>query len=240
MKWIKYSRYTGDDFGIGAEDLLRALSDYLLQSGFNAQSMRFSEFNEHSLEELKRAIQQALESGQMFSDEQLQKMMDEGHITVEEPGEQPRAGSRGGNGPEGKVKFEVTDKSLDFLGFKTLKDLLGSLGKSSFGRHDTRDLATGVESSGSSKQYEFGDTLNLDIGETLFSAVRREGLQIPLNLEYSDLRVHQSEYQSSCATVLMLDCSHSMILYGEDRFTPAKKVALALAQLIKTQYPGTR
>src|SRR5713226_2397639 len=133
MKWIKYSRYTGDDFGIGAEDLLRALSDYLLQSGFNAQSMRFSEFNEHSLEELKRAIQQALENGQLFSDEQLEKMMeqlqamseeqmqiDEGHITVEEPGnQQQKAPGRAGNGPEGKVKFEVTDKSLDFLGFKT-------------------------------------------------------------------------------------------------------------------------
>jgi len=261
MKWIKYSRYNGDDFGIDSEDLLRALSDYLLQSGFNAQSMRFSEFNEHSLDELKRAIQEALENGQLFSDEQLEKMMqqlqamsqeqmdklldnlvqkliDDGHITIDEPGEQQKDGGRGGNGPEGKVKFEVTDKSLDFLGFKTLKDLLGSLGKSSFGRHDTRDLATGVESSGSSKLYEFGDTLNLDIGETLFSAVRREGLKVPLNLEYSDLRVHQSEYQSSCATVLMLDCSHSMILYGEDRFTPAKKVALALAHLIRTQYPG--
>ena len=259
MKSIKYSRYTGEDFGIDSEDLLRALSDFLLQSGFNAQNMRFSEFNEHSLDELKRAIQQALENGQLFSDEQLEKMMeqlqalseqqmeklldnlvqkliDDGHITVEEPGQQQRSGGRGGDAPQ--VKFEVTDKSLDFLGFKTLKDLLGSLGKSSFGRHDTRDLATGVESSGSSKQYEFGDTLNLDIGETLFSAVRREGLQVPLNLEYSDLRVHQSEYQSSCATVLMLDCSHSMILYGEDRFTPAKKVALALAHLIRTQYPG--
>ena len=261
MKWIKYSRYTGDDFGIDSEDLLRALSDYFLQSGFNAQNMRFSEFNEHSLEELKQAIQQALENGQLFSDEQLEKMMeqlqamseeqmeklldnlvqklvDDGHITIEEPGDQPKDSGRGGDGPEGKVKFEVTDKSLDFLGFKTLKDLLGSLGKSSFGRHDTRDLATGVETSGSSKQYEFGDTLNLDISETLFSAVRREGVKVPLNLEYSDLRVHQSEYQSSCATVLMLDCSHSMILYGEDRFTPAKKVALALAHLIRTQYPG--
>src|SRR5947209_11055109 len=144
MKSIKYSRYTGEDFGIDSEDLLRALSDYLLQSGFNAQNMRFSEFNEHSLEDLKRAIQQALESGQLFSDEQLEKMMeqlqalseqqmeklldnllqkliDDGHITVEEPGEPRKDGSRGGNGPEGKVKFEVTDKSLDFLGFKTLK-----------------------------------------------------------------------------------------------------------------------
>ena len=136
------------------------------------------------------------------------------------------------------MKLEITDKSIDFFGFKTLKDLLGSLGKSSFGAHDTRDMATGVESSGASKLYEFGDTLNLDVSATLFSAMQREGVKVPLDLEYSDLHVHQSEYQSSCATVLMLDCSHSMILYGEDRFTPAKKVALALAHLIRTQYPG--
>src|SRR5947209_11808895 len=57
-------------------------------------------------------------------------------------------------------------------------------------------------------------------------------------MEYEDLHVHQCEYQSSCATVVMLDCSHSMILYGEDRFTPAKKVAMALSHLIRTQYPG--
>jgi hypothetical protein len=116
--------------------------------------------------------------------------------------------------------------------------LLASLGKSSFGRHDTRDLATGVESGGTSKQYEFGDTLNMDISGTLFNAVQRNGAQIPIELDYPDLMVHQCEYQSSCATVLMLDCSHSMILYGEDRFTPAKRVALALSHLIRTQYPG--
>jgi Ca-activated chloride channel family protein len=139
---------------------------------------------------------------------------------------------------EGKAKFEVTDKALDFLGFKTLKDLLGSLGKSSFGRHDTRELATGVEADGSSRRYEFGDTLNLDVNATLLSAIQRNGLKIPLELGYQDLQVRQCEYQSSCATVLMLDCSHSMILYGEDRFTPAKKVALALTHLIRTQYPG--
>ena len=163
----------------------------------------------------------------------VQKLIDEGYITVE-----PRDGTGGGEGGDRQVKIDVTSKSVDFLGFKTLKDLLGSLGKSSFGSHDTRDLSTGVETSGGAKQYEFGDTLNLDISATLFSAVQREGVTVPLNLEYSDLHVHQSEYQSSCATVLMLDCSHSMILYGEDRFTPAKKVALALAHLIRTQYPG--
>ncbi|HUO28815.1 MAG TPA: hypothetical protein VMU80_06345 [Bryobacteraceae bacterium] len=258
---ISYSKYTGEDLGISAEDLLQALSDFLLQSGFNTQYMPFSEWNEHTLEDLKNAIQQALERGDLFDNEQMremmerlqnmspeqmqklldnlvQKMIDEGHITVEQPGTEQQGAPGAGNGPESKVRFEVTDKSLDFLGFKTLKDLLGSLGKSSFGRHDTRDLATGIEASGSSKQYEFGDTLNLDISETLFSAIRREGAKVPLDMEYSDLHVHQCEYQSSCATVLMLDCSHSMILYGEDRFTPAKKVALALAHLIRTQYPG--
>ena len=137
-----------------------------------------------------------------------------------------------------EVRFEVTDKSLDFLGYKTLRDLLGSLGKSNYGRHDTRHWATGIETSGASRNYEFGDTLNLDATATLASAIAREGLTLPLNIEYRDLQVHQCEYQSSCATVVMLDCSHSMILYGEDRFTPAKKVAMALSHLIRTQYPG--
>jgi Ca-activated chloride channel family protein len=256
MKWIKYSKYTGEDFGIDAADLLQALADYLLQSGFHDP---YGEWDEHTLENLKQAIQRALESGQLFDqdalqemlerlqnlspeqmeqllDNLIQKMVSEGQITIEEPAD-AAAGSAGG-APDTKVKFEVTDKSLDFLGFKTLKDLLGSLGRSSFGRHDTRDLATGIETNGATRQYEFGDALNLDVSATLFSAMRREGAQVPLNLEYTDLHVHQCEYQSSCATVLMLDCSHSMILYGEDRFTPAKKVAMALAHLIKTQYPG--
>jgi Ca-activated chloride channel family protein len=261
MKWIRYSKYTGEDLGIGAEDLLQALADFLLESGFNTQYMPFSEWNQRTLEDLKQAIQHALEQGQLFDEEHLQEMMqrlqnmtqeqmdkllenlvqkmiDEGQISIEEPRDPQTQPPGIGNGRDGRVKFEVTDKSLDFLGFKTLKDLLGSLGKSSFGRHDTRDFATGIEASGASRQYEFGDTLNLDVSQTLFSAIRREGAKLPLDMEYSDLHVHQCEYQSSCATVLMLDCSHSMILYGEDRFTPAKKVALALAHLIRTQYPG--
>ena len=220
-----------------------------------------SPFNEHTLENLREAVEQALESGDMFDPERLEEMRqrlqqmsaeqrdklvqrlidkleESGYVNTEgnPPPETSAPGSQGG--PESKMQFEVTDKAIDFLGFKTLRDLLGSLGKSSFGSHDTRDLATGVDASGGSKPYEFGDTLNLDISSTLFSAFAREGLKLPLDLEYSDLQVHQSEYQSSCATVLMLDCSHSMILYGEDRFTPAKKVALALSHLIRTQYPG--
>jgi Ca-activated chloride channel family protein len=176
----------------------------------------------------------------------IERLVEEGYLKLsEEPAPQPgQPGQPGMGTPEvseplpRNVKFEVTEKGLDFLGYKTLRNLLGSLGKSSMGRHDTPHLSTGVEAAAASKPYEFGDTINLDVNTTLLSAIQREGLTVPLNLEYSDLHVHQCDYQSSCATVVMLDCSHSMILYGEDRFTPAKKVALALAHLIRTQYPG--
>ncbi|MDP9112608.1 MAG: hypothetical protein M3O20_02880 [Acidobacteriota bacterium] len=255
MKSIRYGRYTGEDFGLSTEDLLKALADFFLNSGFDNPYMRFSEFNQHTLEDLKRALEEAILNGEMFDPERaeqirqqlesmsgeeidqllnrlVQKLVDEGYINTE-----PQKGGGGGEG-DGQVEVQITDKSVDFLGYKTLKDLLGSLGRSSFGAHDTRDMATGVEASGASKIYEFGDSMNLDVNTTLFSALSREGLKLPINLEYRDLHVHQSEYQSSCATVLMLDCSHSMILYGEDRFTPAKRVAMALAHLIRTQYPG--
>lgn len=261
MKYTKFSKYVGDLADeMSMEDLLSALSDYMLESGFESQYSYFQQMDEHSLEALRQAIQQALESGDFLDqemrerleqlqmdgtmDELIDKLMDrmqqEDYISVDQPPDPARPSSSPGQTGEAQadVKFEITDKSLDFLGFKTLRDLLGSLGRSSFGRHDTRDLATGIEASGASKRYEFGDTINLDITETLSSAIKREGLSLPLNIEYSDLHVHQCEYQSSCATVVMLDCSHSMILYGEDRFTPAKKVAMALGHLIRTQFPG--
>ncbi|HEX8474223.1 MAG TPA: VWA domain-containing protein [Pyrinomonadaceae bacterium] len=175
----------------------------------------------------------------------IERLVEEGYLSLrEEEAQQQRRKQRGaGQGEVSEplprnVKFEVTEKGLDFLGYKTLRNLLGSMGKSSVGRHDTAHLSTGVEAAQASKPYEFGDTINLDVNTTLMSAIKREGLGMPLNLEYRDLHVHQCDYQSSCATVVMLDCSHSMILYGEDRFTPAKKVALALAHLIRTHYPG--
>jgi Ca-activated chloride channel homolog len=261
MKRIRYSKYVPDPASeLSMEDLLSALSDYLLQSGFQNYMWHDMPEGEQTLDELKQAIEQALMNGELFDEELrerlqqmqmedqldelieklIERMQQEDFISIDEPHDPARQPSVGGqlgeNAPQ--AKFEITDKSLDFLGFKALRNLLGSLGKSSFGRHDTRDLATGIEASGSSRTYEFGDTLNLDITATLSSAIQREGLTLPLNIEYSDLQVHQCEYQSSCATVLMLDCSHSMILYGEDRFTPAKKVAMALSHLIRTQYPG--
>lgn len=174
----------------------------------------------------------------------VQRLIDEGYLNVTQApqvpnGYQPMFGPGGmAQSAAQQVQFNLTEKGIDFLGYKTLKNLLGSVGKSSFGAHETPYLATGVEAEGVSKPYEFGDLLNLDVPATLTNAIAREGLGVPLNLEYEDLMVSQSEYRSSSATVLMLDCSHSMILYGEDRFTPAKKVALALTHLIRTQFPG--
>src|SRR6185295_4711184 len=153
-------------------------------------------------------------------------------------------------GAEGEARFEVTDKTLDFLGYRALRDLLGSMGHSSAGRHDTREIATGIEAGGPPRPYEFGDTLNLDAAATVLNAIRRrhraaqEQGERPdidprhIDVDYQDLMVTQGDYQSSCATVLLLDCSHSMVLYGEDRFTPAKRVAMALSSLIRHQYPG--
>jgi Ca-activated chloride channel family protein len=265
MKRVRYTKFTGDlSSSFGLEDLMQALSDFLLDSGFNDpySNSRFQEFNgDQTMENLREAIRQALESGELFEEEAqekfnqldaqqveelidkiIEKMQEQNFINAEEPEE--------GKGQQGDgnadARFEVTDKGMDFLGYKALRELLGPLGKSNLGRHDTRHEASGVETNGSSKLYEFGDTLNLDITATLSSVFAREGLDSviageensPLKIEYSDLHVHQSDYQSSCATVVLLDCSHSMILYGEDRFTPAKRVAMALAHLIRTQFPG--
>jgi Ca-activated chloride channel family protein len=260
MKSVRYTKYIGDLASeMDLESLLQALSEYLLDSGFRDPYARFQQL-EHNLDDLREALRRILEEGDFFDEDtqrQLKQMAAEGTLdelidrliermqqenyisSMRPPGETSTSQVDGQVGDvQGEVRFEVTDKSLDFLGFKALRDLLGSLGKSSFGRHDTRHWATGIEVSGASQRYQFGDTLNLDINATLSSAIAREGIGLPINLEYEDLHVHQCEYQSSCATVVMLDCSHSMILYGEDRFTPAKRVAMALSHLIRTQYPG--
>ncbi|HZM96674.1 MAG TPA: VWA domain-containing protein [Vicinamibacterales bacterium] len=193
----------------------------------------------------------------------IERMMEQGFVSGAPDLEQERERRQGMGGgfddSAAPVKFEVTDKALDFLGYRALRDLLGSIGRSDTGRHDTRHLSTGVETAAAPKPYEFGDTLNIDPSSTILNAVKRLGTRdsglgtrrtgradpgsrnpdpAAIEVDYPDLMVAQSEYQSSCATVIMLDCSHSMILYGEDRFTPAKRVALALAHLIRTQYPG--
>ena len=272
MKFTRYSKFNGFDVsGLDLGDLMDALSEDLLNSGFDDDYYwrRQPKEIDDSLDALRKALLKALLEKNILNERQVREMLDqnegkfkgslleelinqlierlveEGYLNLKEERQPQQRRQQNGEG-EGEVgqpvprnvKFEVTEKGLDFMGYKTLRNLLGSIGKSSLGRHDTNFLATGIEASQGSKPYEFGDTINFDINTTLSSALAREGLKVPLNLEYKDLHVYQQDYQSSCATVVMLDCSHSMILYGEDRFTPAKKVALALAHLIRTNYPG--
>jgi Ca-activated chloride channel homolog len=257
-----FSNPWGDPSSGDEDRTMQALHDAILEALFSGGVL-----SEEALEQLlgepadgdqEKARQQLEDLIQQIID----KMMEQGFVTNAPDLEQEREhrrGTGGGYGEDaGPVKFEVTDKALDFLGYRALRDLLGSIGRSSAGRHDTRHLSTGVEAIAAPKPYEFGDTLNLDPSSTIMNAVQRlhaegRGVEVTgtirtserpndaapvIDVDYPDLMVAQSEYQSSCATVIMLDCSHSMILYGEDRFTPAKRVALALSHLIRTQYPG--
>lgn len=236
-----YWGWSGDDEVNSTDSLKNALLKALLESGQLTPEMIDELRGEgQGDDEVRKQIADLL-------DELVQRMVDEGFINLETGNPQIPGATYDVTG-QGKVdeakqaaqqvQFNLTQKGMDFLGYRALKGLLGALGKSSAGSHDTPHLATGVEAEAASKPYEFGDTLNLDIPATLKNAIEREGLHVPLNLEYGDLMVHQSEYRSSCATVLMLDISHSMVLYGEDRFAPAKRVALALSHLIRTQFPG--
>jgi Ca-activated chloride channel family protein len=235
--WWGWTGEEGEDRSLDA--LKQALLQALIDSGqLTPEMLKELRGEGQSSEKTREKIAELL-------DELVRRLIEEGYLQIGNNPQMP--GSYQEMQGEGKideataarqVEFNLTQKGIDFLGYRTLKQLLSAVGRSSFGSHDTPHLATGVEAEAAAKAYEFGDTLNLDIPATLKNALRRGGLKVPLDLDYPDLMVHQAEYRSSCATVLLLDISHSMILYGEDRFTPAKKVALALSHLIRTQYPG--
>ena len=232
---------------------MQALHDAILEALFSGGMLSDEAIQQLLGEPADGDQEQARQQLEDLVQQIIERMMEQGFVSGAPDLAQEREHRKGVGGGfddnAAPVKFEVTDKALDFLGYRALRDLLGSIGRSDTGRHDTRHLSTGVETAAAPKPYEFGDTLNIDPSSTILNAVRRLGSR-PSNpesrtpnpgiieVDYPDLMVAQSEYQSSCATVIMLDCSHSMILYGEDRFTPAKRVALALAHLIRTQYPG--
>lgn len=235
-----WDEFEDDDRSLDA--LKNALLQALIESGQLTPEMIDELRGNGGSDEIQQQIADLL-------DNLVKRLVDEGYLDLKEPPSMP-GGQIALTEAEGKidearsasreVEFNLTQKGIDFLGYRTLRQMLGAMGRSSFGSHETAHLATGIEAEAASRRYEFGDTLNLDIARTLTAALEREGLRDDgtIQLEYEDLYVHQAEYRSSCATVLLLDTSHSMILYGEDRFTPAKKVALALTHLIRTQFPG--
>jgi len=260
---IRYSRYEPTLDDLDSAELMRMIQDRLLASGFERDPWDPDPDARPTLDDLYEAIAEALlreglvdealldaameaddwrqsELGRLVRD-LAQRLERDGFLRPgegEDPtGAGPAAGAVAEARDPGRATFELTDKAIDFLGYRTLKDVLGGAGSASVGAHETDATTTGVETTGASRPYAYGDALNLDVTETFKQAARR-GAAAALELEEGDLWVHESEFTSSCATVVLLDCSHSMILYGEDRFTPAKRVALALAHLIRTQYPG--
>jgi Ca-activated chloride channel family protein len=266
MPTTRYSKYEATLDDLDMADLMKMIQDRLLESGFRRNPWDPDPNYQQTLQDLYDAIAEALINHELVSEEMIEAAMNaenwmdsklgevvrelaqrlerEGYLKPTGSDDQgdPTQPGFGGQGPDrdpGQVKFELTNKAIDFLGYRTLRDVLGGAGKSSVGAHETKFQTTGVETTAESKPYEFGDTLNLDVATT-FQNAAKHGLKEDgtFELEYGDLQVMQAEYYSSAATVVLLDCSHSMILYGEDRFTPAKQVALALAHLIQTQYRG--
>jgi Ca-activated chloride channel family protein len=265
MATTRYSRYEATLDDLAMADLMKMIQDRLLDSGFNRNPWDPDPEYRQSMQDLYDAIAEALVNNDLVSEEMVEKAMNaedwleselgevvkelaqrlerEGFLRPE--GENPdgenEPGTQGGTGPDrepGEVRFELTNKAIDFLGYRTLKDVLGGAGRSSLGAHETNFQTTGVVAEAESRPYEFGDTMNLDLSRTLSNAARHGIEDGHLRLDHGDLEVVQSDYDSSAATIVLLDCSHSMILYGEDRFTPAKQVALALAHMIRTQYRG--
>ena len=139
------------------------------------------------------------------------------------------------DGGEGETK--ITAKTERAIRQQALNNIFGNLQKAGKGNHKTKTLGQGDEKNGELKEYHFGDAIeNISLTESIKNAQINHGIET-FNLDENDLVVEQTEQKSQMSTVLMIDISHSMILYGEDRITPAKKVAMALAELITTRYP---
>ncbi len=198
----RYTKFTGDELDeLDLEDLVSKLSNLLLSSGFeNPYATGDAEHTMQALhdaildalfnggvlpeETIEKLLGDPADGDQADARSKLEeliqqiieRMTEQGYITAppDLDAERERRQGLGDGGPDTpqSTTFQVTDKALDFLGYRALRDLLGSLGKSSYGRHDTREQATGVETTGAPKPYEFGDTMNLDAAATLLNAAR--------------------------------------------------------------------
>jgi len=152
----------------------------------------------------------------------IQDLIDKGYIRQDDPS---------GNGFTPSAKMEIA------LRQKALQDVFGDIKKTKRGNHSTRYGGRGDEITSELRPYEFGDQLeHLAVSESLRNAQINHGLD-DFKLSGDDLEIYETFYQGQMSTVLMIDISHSMILYGEDRITPAKKVAMALSEYITTRFP---
>lgn len=159
-----------------------------------------------------------------------------GDMTMDEFIQMMRAQGMMDADSEGNPK--PTQKALQKIRKDALNEIFRSLKKSDLGLHETPFNGSGVERLPETRDYVFGDSSsNIDITQTMTNSFIRNNDIERFNLQENDIRVYETEHLTSCSTVLMIDISHSMILYGEDRITPAKQVALALTELITTKFP---
>ena len=235
---------------------MQALHDAILEALFSGGMLSDEAIQQLLGEPADGDQEQARQQLEDLVQQIIERMMEQGFVSGAPDLEQERERREGMGGgfddSAAPVKFEVTDKALDFLGLPRAARSAGldwaqrhrpaRHASSQHGRRGGRGpeaLRVRRHAQHRSQQHDSqcGAAAGLEfrIPDPGFLAAIGTGI---IEVDYPDLMVAQSEYQSSCATVIMLDCSHSMILYGEDRFTPAKRVALALAHLIRTQYPG--
>jgi len=216
---IRYSEWTGD--GMSRQERLEQLFQL-----FSYLLTKTSGDVDEALDWISRLDEQYSILGDMSMEQFIDELKKAGLI---------RENESGGNG------LELTLRGAQRIRQDALREIFTSLKKSGTGQHETPHTGSGVERTGDLRAYEFGDqTTNIDATSTLSNALQRESDLDRFSLREEDIRVHETEHTTDVATVLMLDISHSMILYGEDRITPAKQVALALSELITTRFPKDR
>jgi uncharacterized protein with von Willebrand factor type A (vWA) domain len=151
--------------------------------------------------------------------------------------EELEEGGGEGDGEPGEASLSITAKMERIIRQRALDQIFGKLKRSGAGNHKTGKSGPGDEHTGDFREYRYGDSLeHISMTESLKNAQINHGMD-GFSLTEDDLVVEDTHYKAQMSTVLMIDISHSMILYGEDRITPAKKVAMALAELITTRYP---
>ncbi len=214
MRGWNFSDYSAPDSGTTFDKLLKLFKELLIHtSGDVSEALTW-------LTELDKEYE--LTTADYGMADFIQDLIDKGYINQPDP-------QNPGFAPTKKMEIGLRQKALE--------DIFGQLKKAKKGNHNTRISGKGDELTSDRKPYEFGDNLeNIAMSESLRNAQINNGLD-DFKLTPKDLEVQETFYQSQMSTVLMIDISHSMILYGEDRITPAKKVAMALAELITTRYP---
>lgn len=218
MIGYRFTQFDPSDGGSTFEKLLKILQELLLHTnGDMDESLSW-------LNELDREYK--LTNEEYGMSDFIQDLIDKGYLNRD-----PRGNGTNTSGltPSSKMDAAIRKKALD--------DIFGQIKKGARGNHNTRYSGSGDELTPELRPYEFGDKLDtMAMGESLKNAYINNGIE-DFMLTQEDLEVHETLFQSQTSTVLMIDISHSMILYGEDRITPAKRVAMALAELIRTQYP---